>query len=118
MTAACLKVPGVSVFSAGPMGRTAHFTDGKTHIYRIGSDDSYRKILVRRHRLRGAVGVGKWPESLRIQRVIAGNWAKSYLEFKKYLLYRTIYNQRIIRYGQSLSGFICIRLPVIRRVPA
>lgn len=70
IAASRLKVLGTTVFSMGPMGDSARSTDGTRHIYRNAKDGSYRKILVNRHRLVGALGVGEWPESVRLQSAI------------------------------------------------
>jgi nitrite reductase (NADH) large subunit len=54
----------------GPMGagEDPHF--GAVHVYRDEAASTYRKILVRRHRLVGAIGIGEWDETVRLQTMI------------------------------------------------
>ncbi len=67
IAASRLKVVGTQVFSMGPMGITSNPFDGATYRYFDASRQCYRKILVRRHRLAGAIGIGEWPETVRLQ---------------------------------------------------
>ena len=71
VAASRLKVLGTTVFSMGPMGDEARTTDGRAYTYTNQQDGSYRKIVVRRHRLVGALGIGEWPETVRLQSSIA-----------------------------------------------
>ncbi|MFK7996520.1 MAG: FAD-dependent oxidoreductase [Granulosicoccus sp.] len=71
VAASRLKVLGTTVFSLGPMGDNARSTDGKRYTYRDSRSGLYRKILVRRHRLQGALGIGEWSETVRLQPAIA-----------------------------------------------
>jgi nitrite reductase (NADH) large subunit len=65
--AARLKVVNCPVFSNGPTGATASPDYGKPYVYQDNKHDIYRKILVHRNRLIGAIGVGDWAESARVQ---------------------------------------------------
>lgn len=71
ITASRLKVVGTTVFSVGPVGDTAHPLEGTSHVFRDELEGIYRKLLVRRHRLIGAIGIGEWPETVRLQTHIA-----------------------------------------------
>lgn len=70
-SAARLKVVGTPVFSIGDVGDTAHPLQGREHVYRDNSKGIYRKLVVRRHRVIGAIGIGPWTETVRLQSVIA-----------------------------------------------
>lgn len=66
--AACrLKVVGTQVFSMGPMGITASPFAGASYRYFNRSAGIYRKILVHRNRLIGAISLGDWTETVRLQ---------------------------------------------------
>ncbi|MFK8081016.1 MAG: FAD-dependent oxidoreductase [Granulosicoccus sp.] len=71
VAASRLKVLGTTVFSLGPMGDEARNTDGKRYTYRDSKRDLYRTILVKQHRLHGALGMGEWAETVRLQPAIA-----------------------------------------------
>lgn len=71
IAASRLKVVGTPVFSMGPVGVDARRHYGLTYTYRDPAKGIYRKILVHRHRLVGALGVGEWPETSRLQGYIA-----------------------------------------------
>ncbi len=62
-----LKVVGTPVFSVGPMGIDARRHYGCSYCYSLPEKDRYRRILVHRHRLVGAIGVGEWDEAERVQ---------------------------------------------------
>jgi len=64
-----LKVVGVDVFSMGDVEQIDQRTDLRTIAW---SDvtDRYRRLVVRRMRLVGALGVGAWPEVNRIQQAV------------------------------------------------
>lgn len=70
VAASRLKVVGTQVFSMGPMGAGEDPLYGRTFVYRNEADAVYRKILVRRHRLVGIIGIGEWPETVRLQTTI------------------------------------------------
>jgi nitrite reductase (NADH) large subunit len=65
-----LKVISTPVFSMGPMGETANPLDGHKISYTDKKQDCYRALLVRHHRLIGAVAIGEWSETLRLQSTI------------------------------------------------
>lgn len=72
-----LKVLGVPVFSMGPMGEAARRYYGRSYHYSNPEKGIYRKILVYRHRVVGAIGIGAWEERERLQRFIAvRGWVK------------------------------------------
>jgi len=70
VAASRLKVVGTQVFSMGPMGDGEDPHYGVAHIHRDTESGTYRKILVRRHRLVGAIGIGEWDETVRLQTLI------------------------------------------------
>jgi len=72
VTVSRLKVVGTQVFSMGPMGAGADPHDGTAHVYRDDARGIYRKILVRRQRLVGVIGIGDWAETVRLQTMIEG----------------------------------------------
>ncbi|MEM7400579.1 MAG: FAD-dependent oxidoreductase [Pseudomonadota bacterium] len=73
IAASRLKVVGTQVFSMGPMGvnEIQHF--GITYSYHDDKKGVYRKILVHRYRLKGAIGIGDWAETVRLQTIIGKN---------------------------------------------
>lgn len=70
VAASRLKVVGTEVFSMGPMGAGEDPHYGRAYVYRDDSRGCYRKILVHRHRLVGAIGIGDWDETVRLQTTI------------------------------------------------
>lgn len=85
VAASRLKVVGTSVFSMGPVGagEDPHF--GRAHTYRDPARGIYRKILVHRHRLDGAIGIGDWNETVRLQTMIGRSqrvWPWQVLRFR------------------------------------
>lgn len=75
VAASRLKVIGTQVFSMGPMGNDAIQHYGNSYVYKNQQEGIYRKILVHRYRLVGAIGLGQWDESVRLQTTI-GNSAR------------------------------------------
>lgn len=75
VAASRLKVLGTTVFSLGPMGEDARITDGKRYTYRDSKKGLYRTILIKQHRLHGALGIGEWAETVRLQPAIASRAA-------------------------------------------
>lgn len=61
-----LKVIDTPVFSAGPMGLTASRHYGRSYSFSRAEQGIYRKVLVHRHRLVGAIGIGEWGETERL----------------------------------------------------
>lgn len=84
--AACrLKVVGTPVFSMGPMGAGEDTGGARSFVYREAEKGVYRKILVKRHRLTGAIGIGDWPETVRLQTTIGRServWPWQVLRFR------------------------------------
>ena len=62
-----LKVVGVKVFSAGRTGDHEVIRRKKTLTWRSSDNRSYRKLLLQRNRLVGAIACGDWEESGRVQ---------------------------------------------------
>ena len=85
--AACrLKVLGTPVFSMGPMGAGENPHNGTSHVYRDEAAGIYRRLLVKRHRLIGAIGIGEWPETVRLQTTIGRAqtlWPWQILRFRR-----------------------------------
>ncbi|MGB5496756.1 MAG: FAD-dependent oxidoreductase [Sedimenticolaceae bacterium] len=83
--AACrLKVVGTQVFSMGPMGAGEDPLYGKAYVFRDEAQGIYRKILVHRNRLVGAIGMGPWSETVRLQTLIGSSrliWPWQVLRF-------------------------------------
>jgi len=65
-----LKVVGVSVFSAGRTGENEAASHLQTMAWRSHGGSYYRKLLLIRNRLVGAVSFGDWDESSRIQEAV------------------------------------------------
>lgn len=75
IAASRLKVVGTQVFSMGPMGDDSIRNYGRSHVYKDNSNGIYRKLLVHRNRLVGAIGIGEWNETVRLQTAIgAKQW--------------------------------------------
>ncbi|WP_455198502.1 FAD-dependent oxidoreductase [Kaarinaea lacus] len=64
--AARLKVAGCPVVSAGPVGYTASPSFGKSYVFQDSKKNTYRKVVIYRNRLVGAIGVGDWEEANRV----------------------------------------------------
>ncbi len=74
-----LKVVGADVFSMGDVDQLDQRTDVRTTTWRDPRRSIYRRLVVHRFRLVGALGVGEWPDVSRVQqavrdRVIAWPW--------------------------------------------
>lgn len=65
-----LKVLGMPVFSVGPMGINERRHYGHSYRFCDPAQDRYRRILVHRHRLVGAIGVGEWDEAERVEALV------------------------------------------------
>ncbi|MCO6412718.1 MAG: NAD(P)/FAD-dependent oxidoreductase [Thiogranum sp.] len=65
-----LKVVGVPVFSMGRTGEQEPLSQLKTVSWRGCDNRSYRRLLLRRNRLVGAIGFGEWKESSRVQEAL------------------------------------------------
>lgn len=71
IVASRLKVIGTQVFSVGPVGYTAHPAAGKSLVYEDPDKGIYRKLLINRDKLQGAISLGDWPQSLRTQGAVS-----------------------------------------------
>lgn len=65
-----LKVAGIDVFSMGDVEQLEHRSDVRWLSFRSGSGDVYRKLVVQRGRLVGAIALGDWSEINRLQEAI------------------------------------------------
>lgn len=70
VAASRLKVVGIQVFSMGPVGAGEERLYGRSHVYRDDAKGIYRKLVVHRNRLVGAIGIGDWDETVRLQTMI------------------------------------------------
>ena len=68
-----LKVVGVSVFSAGRTGNNEDKSHLRVITWRSQGGSNYRKLLLLRNKLVGAVGFGEWDQSSRIQESVRYN---------------------------------------------
>lgn len=81
-----LKVVGTQVFSAGTVETDTSRDYGETHNYKNPENKSHRKILLRRRKIIGAIGIGEWPAVNRLQIAIAEQkfiWPWQLLRFKR-----------------------------------
>jgi len=70
VAAAQLKVVGVPVFSMGRVGEEENAIDLQQEIHIRASESIYRKVVLHRGRLVGAMAVGEWVETGRVQEAI------------------------------------------------
>ena len=70
ISAARLKIMGMDVFSVAPSPNTPTPLNENFLTYQNKDDGTYRRIQMNRDRLIGAVGVGPWDQSLRVQSAI------------------------------------------------
>lgn len=66
-----LKVVGCPVFSVGPVADVPAAGDGSRHVYRDPDAGIYRLLLIKRNRVVGALGMGEWRDSRRLQIAVA-----------------------------------------------
>lgn len=66
-----LKVVGAPVFSAGDIEQADHRSDIRSVAFRAEEGPSYRRLILRKGRLAGAIAVGEWDEIGRIQQLLA-----------------------------------------------
>lgn len=62
-----LKVVGKPVFSMGRVGEEEFSTDLNNYVYQDRSEGIYRKVILKRNRIVGAIAIGGWQEQGRIQ---------------------------------------------------
>jgi nitrite reductase (NADH) large subunit len=65
-----LKVAGIKVFSIGRTGEGEVSSQLTTLAFRSPATDHYRKLLLRRNRVIGAIAYGDWPEINRVQEAV------------------------------------------------
>ncbi|MGP0090055.1 MAG: FAD-dependent oxidoreductase [Xanthobacteraceae bacterium] len=65
-----LKAAGVDVFSMGDVEQIEQRGDVRAFTYSDADTGIYRRLVTRRGRLVGALGVGAWPETNRIQQSV------------------------------------------------
>ena len=65
-----LKVVGTDVFSMGDVEQLDQRSDIRTVVWRDPVEAVYRRLVIRRGRLVGALGVGEWPDVNRIQQAV------------------------------------------------
>lgn len=68
-----LKVVGKSIFSMGSVSDFPKNPFLNQYVYRDSVNEQYRKIVLKRGRLIGAISVGEWVESRRIQEAYQSN---------------------------------------------
>lgn len=71
MAATQIKVIDIPVFSMGDVDEISPLGLKKEYVYQDKSKGIYRKIIVKTHRIIGAIAVGEWSELGRIQEAIA-----------------------------------------------
>lgn len=87
IAAAQLKVVDVPVLSVGRVGEEEHPTEFRHVVYAPGGGMTYRKLVLRRGRLAGAIAVGKWEEAGRIQEAVTHGrhvWWWQRLRFRRH----------------------------------
>lgn len=86
VVASRLKVVGTPVFSVGPVGHTENPMDTTSISYQNNNNGEYRKLVIRHQKLVGAVAIGNWDQSVRVQSAVGMSarlnpWQK--LRFKR-----------------------------------
>ncbi len=95
VAASRLKVLETSVFSMGPMGDEARSSDGRIYTYTNKKEGIYRKIVVRQHRLVGALGIGDWAETVRLQSSIAAGERFYPWQIARFLLSANLWSSQV-----------------------
>jgi nitrite reductase (NADH) large subunit len=72
IAAAFLKVVGISVFSMGDVGEAENPLEHRSIVYAPAGKPIYRKLVLRRGRLVGAIAIGEWSELPRVQEALLG----------------------------------------------
>ena len=70
LSATQLKVVGIPIFSMGKVGEEENLVNFDVYVYQSPSKNIYRKIILKRNRLIGVIGVGEFPAKNRIQESI------------------------------------------------
>lgn len=66
-----LKVVGAPVFSAGDIDQADHRPDIRSVAFRSEEEHSYRRLILRKGRIAGAIAVGEWDEIGTVQQLLA-----------------------------------------------
>lgn len=66
-----LKVVGAAVFSAGDVEQADQRTDLRSASFTAEAHGHYRRLILRKGRLRGAIAVGDWDEVGQVQQIVA-----------------------------------------------
>lgn len=72
VAASLLKVVGVSVFSMGDVAEAENAIEHRIVVYAPAGQPVYRKLVLRRGRLVGAIAVGEWADLPRVREAILG----------------------------------------------
>lgn len=86
ISATRLKVIDRNVFSMGITGDEQTALDYKTHVFQNHAKGLYRKLVLKRGKLVGAIAIGDWPGQARIQESISGKrrlWPWQLLRFRR-----------------------------------
>jgi nitrite reductase (NADH) large subunit len=106
-----LKVVNLPVFSMGRVGEEENPTDYRNFSYSRLFDGVYRRIVLRRSRIVGAVGVGDWPELGRLQEAINNRrivWPWQLRKFKNTgLLWRSTNEDSVCHWPASVVVCNC-----------
>lgn len=81
-----LKVIQHPVFSMGTVGDEVQASVHRTHIYERHSGGIYRKLVTRKGRIVGAISLGDWPETGRLQEAITRQrylWPWQMIRFRR-----------------------------------
>ena len=70
MSATQIKVINISVFSMGDVEKVTSLGIKKEYVYEDVLNGVYRKIIIKKHRIIGAIAVGEWDELGRLQDAI------------------------------------------------
>lgn len=70
VSATRLKVVGLPVFSIGVTGDDENPTEHRASLHAPAGADGYRKLIFRKGRLVGAIGIGDWPEAAAVQEAV------------------------------------------------
>lgn len=87
LAASRLKVADCPVFSSGSVGEDAEPSFGRNKVFQDDEQGIYRRLVVHRWHLTGAIGVGPWDEDVRLQQAVARRqriWPWQLWRFKHY----------------------------------
>ena len=86
LSATQIKVIDIPVFSMGDVEEVSVISNKKEYVFTIPGEKIYRKIIIKNHRLVGAISVGEWDEQGRVQETILNKrfiWPWSLKRFVK-----------------------------------